>query len=155
MQGFRPVLVLSSLLLVAPFHSPAEARQSDSRCTQAIARISIEAGEFGSKVDLGKGIQWRGITQSGNPTTRTRQLRVLFSPSGEGAFRGDDLMSSNKLQPWANNLARLCSDAAVVSLGIAQSDYVVDFALDRNGTPRARRCTQSQQPKWDEMYCSE
>lgn len=154
MQGFvRSAALLAALVGFIPVMPEAQAL-SPRGCTDAIARISAQAGQYGARVDLKDGIRWSQVTRRDNPTNRTQEVMVVFSQKSTG-FQPDALMGGAHLQTWANTLSGLCSKAAVVSFGIAQSDHIVEFALDKNGVPVLRRCVapEHKNPSWEETPC--
>jgi hypothetical protein len=111
------------------------------------------------------GVRVSTIERPDNPTDRSREAMIVIGPANFNHSDGtaekkwaavSGVMASPELQQYANQIMRSCTGIAAVSFGVAQSDYIVEFALDARGTVFQRSCLEpgvAVYPTWKEQIC--
>jgi hypothetical protein len=153
------LLTIAFTAIIAPSSANTKSIAKDNdkeRCVAATNLVVKEIGSFGTPVYLKKDYEANRY-HSGNPSDRKGYLSlVLGNLRGvQGytlAFRSNtkpprldyiiqNIMTSAALQKkWANYLAKNCSDLAVMSLGEAHTDSVVEYAIQADNTMRPKDC---------------
>lgn len=166
--------VLSGFLISTTFFNlsvPIAKANPTNQCDNAVLSVIQEIGSFGTSVSI-RGSRDANSSNIGNPTNRdfvlTFVVGELMFPGGgyTTAFVSNSSKSNNvatnimysiKLQQkWANYLVRNCSNLAVVSYGKAHTDFIIDYAIQSNGTTAARNCVNpdfSSALPWNYQIC--
>jgi hypothetical protein len=150
-------IAFSTIIAPSTANTKSTTKNSDKeRCVAATNSVVKEIGSFGTSVYIKKDYEANRY-HSGNPSNRKGYLSLVL-----GNLRGVqsytlvfasntkpsrmnyvilNIMTSAALQKkWVHYLAKNCSDLAVISLGEANTDSVVEYAIQADNTMRLRDC---------------
>jgi hypothetical protein len=155
---FFLLLTTISNLTVTNAHANSETTAQD-RCSETTQSVVKEIGSFGTPVYL-----WSDNNanryHTGNPTDRQRDLSIILgnlrssepeiytlaypfnSKQPKKVYQTvSNILNSPALQQkWSNSLVKSCPDLAVVGYSLANSDWVVEYAIQENETTKRRDC---------------
>jgi NAD-dependent DNA ligase len=85
--------------------------------------------------------------RTGNPTTRTDELNIVLiddvgATTSNGIAIGNIFASPKLLNNWANQIVKNCSNTAIVSFWISQSDISRNYYIQQDGTTIKEKCSQ-------------
>jgi hypothetical protein len=146
---------------------------NQEQCLAATNVVINEIGSFGTPVYLYKSNEANRY-HSGNPSNR--QGYMSFALGNLRGAKGYTLVFATETKPpklnhiianvmvsgvlqkkWANFLANECSDLAVFSISEANTDSVVEYAIQTDSTMRPRDCVDPDtSPRilgWNEKVC--
>jgi hypothetical protein len=152
---FLLAVISNSIAINAPANSETT---MEDRCRENTRLVVREIGSFGTPVYLRTDNNANSY-HSGNPTDRRGYLSIVLGNlrSEQGIYTlaysfnskqpkevyqtVSNILNSHALQQkWSNSLVKSCPDLAVVSYGLANSDWIVEYAIQENETTRRRDC---------------
>jgi copper chaperone CopZ len=108
---------------------------------QEIRSKGVRRVEF--SVSKGTANQYR----TGNPTNKTDVLDVVLiddvgATTSNGIAISNIFASPKLLNNWANQIVKNCSNTAIVSFWISQSDISRNYYIQQDGTTIKEKCSQ-------------
>ncbi|BAZ45224.1 hypothetical protein NIES4102_22430 [Chondrocystis sp. NIES-4102] len=130
--------------------------QSVYNCSLTINKVIEEAYSHGTSVNVSVNNSANNY-RIGNPTPRDGSLSFTFgqmnySPNNDYYISLNNynsknnniaynILNSTQLQHnWADNLVKNCGNLAEVSFGLAHTDWIIDHAIQKDGTTKKREC---------------
>lgn len=159
--------ILASLIAMTSLVQPGLSRQSEinfgvkqsNSCNASFSDLRRRIQADGRSVDIELNVREISRPWSLNsPSGRPYELRVLLGNLRRRQPAALDVMESDQmLNSIATNVIRGCSDVAVVSYGLAHSDYIKSFGLV-NSRVQPFQCLPSRSrstppPRWGWQYC--
>jgi hypothetical protein len=159
--------ILASLIAMTSLAQPGLSSQSEinfgvkqsNSCNASLTDLRRRIRADGRNIDIE--FEVREISQPwsfNSPSGRPYELRVLLGNPRRRQPAALDVMESDQmLNSIAANVIRGCSDVAVVSYGLSQSDYIKSFGLV-NSRVQPFQCLPSRSrgtppPRWGWQYC--
>jgi hypothetical protein len=148
---FAGVLVLINICL-----NPVQSVQAQSEpkpgCQATVNKVLQEIRSKGVKwvkFEIDKGVANEGRT--GNPTNRTDVLGIILNDTDWNSSRRtsdpkiryiiDNIMGSKILmKSWADRIVANCSNTAIVSFGVSNTDWSEDYYIQSDGTTKLNKC---------------
>ena len=130
-------------------------------CQQTVDRVISSIRTSGAKLtsfSISKGTANHGM--EGNPTSRSDELNIILRDSSRPWPHpvSQSLLGHISMKKIADDIFLSCSNTAIVSFGIYQTDQAGAFFVDSNGRAIAGRCIDPDRSrrsliKWGEVVC--